>query len=85
MPYLLRADGPSEGELRVVHLFLDLAYLYIGIVPGDAQVYADHTSKPQIDVDVVRLAIQTKVNFSSQSSPSEVQIPPKLMPICSFM
>jgi hypothetical protein len=65
----------------VVQQFLDLAYLYISLVLGDGQVYDDHASKPQIDVDIVRLAIQTNVNFSSQSSPSEVQIPPKLMPL----
>uniref|UniRef100_A0A0E0KEX7 Transcription initiation factor TFIID subunit 9 n=1 Tax=Oryza punctata TaxID=4537 RepID=A0A0E0KEX7_ORYPU len=72
---LLRSMGLSEGEYepRVVHQFLDLAYRYVGDVLGDAQVYADHAGKPQLDADDVRLAIQSKVNFSfSQPPPREV-------------
>uniref|UniRef100_I1PC66 Transcription initiation factor TFIID subunit 9 n=1 Tax=Oryza glaberrima TaxID=4538 RepID=I1PC66_ORYGL len=71
---LLRSMGLSEGEYepRVVHQFLDLAYRYVGDVLGDAQVYADHAGKPQLDADDVRLAIQSKVNFSfSQPPPRE--------------
>jgi transcription initiation factor TFIID subunit 9B len=80
---LLRSMGLGEGEYepRVVHQFLDLAYRYVGDVLRDAQVYADHAGKPQIDADDVRLAIQAKVNFSfSQPPPREVQIPPKIDP-----
>lgn len=72
---LLRSMGLSEGEYepRVVHQFLDLAYRYVGDVLGDAQVYADHAGKVQLDADDVRLAIQAKVNFSfSQPPPREV-------------
>ncbi|CAN6294757.1 unnamed protein product [Urochloa humidicola] len=72
---LLRSMGLSEGEYepRVMHQFLDLAYRYVGDVLGDAQVYADHAGKAQIDADDVRLAIQAKVNFSfSQPPPREV-------------
>jgi histone H3/H4 len=76
---LLRSMGLGEGEYepRVVHQFLDLAYRYVGDVLGDAQVYADHAGKAQIDADDVRLAIQAKVNFSfSQPPPREVPILP---------
>ncbi|KAF7031891.1 hypothetical protein CFC21_043141 [Triticum aestivum] len=72
---LLRSMGLGEGEYepRVVHQFLDLAYRYVGDVLGDAQVYADHAAKPQLDADDVRLAIQAKVNFSfCQPPPREV-------------
>ncbi|KAL5218408.1 hypothetical protein ABZP36_019092 [Zizania latifolia] len=72
---LLRSMGLHEGEYepRVVHQFLDLAYRYVGDVLGDAQVYADHAGKAQLDADDVRLAIQSKVNFSfSQPPPREV-------------
>ncbi|KAI5003455.1 transcription initiation factor TFIID subunit 9-like [Hordeum vulgare subsp. vulgare] len=72
---LLRSMGLGEGEYepRVVGQFLDLAYRYVGDVLGDAQVYADHAAKPQIDADDVRLAIQANVNFSfSQPPPREV-------------
>lgn len=72
---LLRSMGLGEGEYepRVVHQFLDLAYRYVGDVLGDAQVYADHAGKAQLDADDVCLAIQAKVNFSfSQPPPREV-------------
>uniref|UniRef100_A0ACD5XLJ5 Uncharacterized protein n=1 Tax=Avena sativa TaxID=4498 RepID=A0ACD5XLJ5_AVESA len=72
---LLRSMGLGEGEYepRVVHQFLDLAYRYVGDVLGDAQVYADHAGKVQLDADDIRLAIQAKVNFSfSQPPPREV-------------
>ncbi|KAE8769770.1 transcription initiation factor TFIID subunit 9-like [Hordeum vulgare] len=72
---LLRSTGlgEGEGEPRVVHQFLDLAYRYVGDVLGDAQVYADHAAKPQLDADDVRLAIQARVNFSfSQPPPREI-------------
>ncbi|XP_062211503.1 transcription initiation factor TFIID subunit 9-like [Phragmites australis] len=72
---LLRSMGLGEGEYepRVVHQFLDLAYRYVADVLGDAQVYADHAGKAQIDADDVRIAIQAKVNFSfSQPPPREV-------------
>ena len=76
---LLRSMGLGEGEYepRVVHQFLDLAYRYVGDVLGDAQVYADHAGKVQLDADDVRLAIQAKVNFSfSQPPPREVPTNP---------
>ncbi|KAM3334196.1 hypothetical protein ACQJBY_028939 [Aegilops geniculata] len=74
---LLRSMGLGEGEYepRVLHQFLDLAYRYVGDVLGDAQVYADHAAKPQLDADDIRLAIQAKVNFSfSQPPPREAQV-----------
>ncbi|XP_020272738.1 transcription initiation factor TFIID subunit 9 [Asparagus officinalis] len=72
---LLRSMGVGEGEYepRVVHQFLDLCYRYVVDVLTDAQVYSDHAGKPAIDPDDVRLAIQSKVNFSfSQPPPREV-------------
>ncbi|KAG8095809.1 hypothetical protein GUJ93_ZPchr0013g37101 [Zizania palustris] len=57
---LLHSMGLHEGEYEpcVVHQFDDLAYRYVGDVLGDAQVYADHVGKAQLDVDDVCLAIQ---------------------------
>jgi transcription initiation factor TFIID subunit 9B len=84
---LVRSMGLGEGEHepRVVHQFLDLAYRYVGDVLGDAQVYADHAGKPQIDADDIRHAIQAKVNFSFlQPPPREVQILPKILPFFLF-
>ncbi|WOL09767.1 hypothetical protein Cni_G18520 [Canna indica] len=72
---LLRSMGLAEGdyEPRVVHQFLELTYRYVVDVLSDAQIYADHAAKPAIDPDDVRLAIQSKVNFSfSQPPPREI-------------
>lgn len=73
---LLRSMGVGEGdyEPRVVHQFLELCYRYVVDVLTDAQVYSDHAGKASVDPDDVRLAIQSKVNFSfCQPPPREVK------------
>ncbi|KAF7135758.1 hypothetical protein RHSIM_Rhsim08G0239600 [Rhododendron simsii] len=70
---LLKSMGVDEYEPRVVHQFLELWYRYIVDVLTDAQVYSEHAGKAAIDCDDVKLAIQSKVNFSfSQPPPREV-------------
>ncbi|KAK9131410.1 hypothetical protein Sjap_011897 [Stephania japonica] len=69
---LLKSMGVREYEPRVVHQFLELWYRYVVDVLTDAQVYSEHAGKPAIDTDDIKLAIQTKVNFSfSQPPPRE--------------
>ncbi|KAF7032958.1 hypothetical protein CFC21_044088 [Triticum aestivum] len=79
---LLRSMGLGEGEYepRVVHQFLDLAYRYAGDVLGDAQVYADHAGKPQLDADDVRLAIQAKVLLELARSRNKIPLPKSIAP-----
>ncbi|KNA06924.1 hypothetical protein SOVF_176640 [Spinacia oleracea] len=70
---LLKSMGVEEHEPRVVHQFLELWYRYVVDVLTDAQVYSEHAGKGTIDCDDVKLAIQSKVNFSfSQPPPREV-------------
>ncbi|PKU80267.1 transcription initiation factor TFIID subunit 9 isoform X1 [Dendrobium catenatum] len=72
---LLRSMGVGEGEYepRVLHQFLELCYRYVVDILSDAQVYAEHAGKNNIDPDDVRLAIQSKINLSfSQPPPREV-------------
>ncbi|CAB4302765.1 unnamed protein product [Prunus armeniaca] len=70
---LLKSMGVEEYEPRVIHQFLELWYRYVVDVLTDAQVYSEHAGKPAIDCDDVKLAIQSKVNFSfSQPPPREV-------------
>ena len=65
--------GVDEYEPRVVNQFLELWYRYLVDVLTDAQVYSDHAVKGAIDCDDIKLAIQSKVNFSfSQPPPREV-------------
>lgn len=70
---LLKSMGVDDYEPRVVHQFLELWYRYVVEVLTDAQVYSEHAGKAAIDCDDVKLAIQSKVNFSfSQPPPREV-------------
>ncbi|KAG5229033.1 transcription initiation factor TFIID [Salix suchowensis] len=73
---LLKSMGVEDYEPRVVHQFLELWYRYVVDVLTDAQVYSEHANKTAIDCDDVKLAIQSKVNFSfSQPPPREEQNP----------
>lgn len=70
---LLKSMGVEEYEPRVIHQFLELWYRYVVDVLTDAQVYSEHAGKSTIDCDDVKLATQSKVNFSfSQPPPREV-------------
>lgn len=70
---LLKSMGVEDYEPRVVNQFLELWYRYVVDVLTDSQVYAEHAGKSMIDSDDVKLAIQSKVNFSfSQPPPREV-------------
>ena len=70
---LLKSMGVEGYEPRVIHKFLELWYRYVVDVLTDAQVYSEHAGKSAIDCDDVKLAIQSKVNFSfSQPPPREV-------------
>ncbi|XP_050381196.1 transcription initiation factor TFIID subunit 9 [Argentina anserina] len=70
---LLKSMGVEDYEPRVIHQFLELWYRYVVDVLSDAQVYSEHAGKGAIDCDDVKLAIQSKVNFSfSQPPPREV-------------
>ena len=70
---LLKSMGVEEYEPRVVHQFLELWYRYAVDVLTDAHVYSEHAAKSMIDSEDIKLAIQSKVNFSfSQPPPREV-------------
>lgn len=70
---LLKSMGVEDYEPRVVHQFLELWYRYVVDVLSDAQLYSEHAGKNSIDSDDVKLAIQSKINFSfSQPPPREV-------------
>ncbi|XP_057786680.1 transcription initiation factor TFIID subunit 9 [Salvia miltiorrhiza] len=70
---LLRSMNIDDYEPQVVHQFLELWYQYVADVLTDAQMYSEHAEKSVIDSDDIKLAIQSKVNFSfSQPPPREV-------------
>ena len=67
---LLKSMGVDDYEPRVINQFLELWYRYVVDVLTDAQVYSEHASKPAIDCDDIKLAIQSKVNFSFSQPPA---------------
>ncbi|XP_020223344.1 transcription initiation factor TFIID subunit 9 [Cajanus cajan] len=70
---LMKSMGVEDYEPHVVHKFLELWYRYVVDVLTDAQVYSEHAGRTEIDCDDVKLAIQSKLNFSfSQPPPREV-------------
>ncbi|KAK0595459.1 hypothetical protein LWI29_006878 [Acer saccharum] len=72
---LLKSMGVEDYEPRVIHQFLGLWYQYAVDVLLDAHVYSEHAGKTTVDCDDIKLAIQSKVNFSfSQPPPREVQL-----------
>lgn len=78
---LLKSMGVEDYEPHVIHKFLELWYRYAVDVLTDAQVYSEHAGKFEIDCDDVKLAIQSRLNFSfSQPPPREV-----ILVICHFL
>lgn len=72
---LLKSMGVEDYEPRVVHQFLEIWYRYVVDVLTDAQVYSEHATKSTIDSDDLKLAIHSKLNFTSpQPPPREVTI-----------
>lgn len=70
---ILRSMGVQQFEPRVVNQLLEFWYRYVVDVLGDAQVYAEHAGKGALDCDDVKLAIQSRVNFTFwQPPPREV-------------
>ncbi|CAN8321868.1 unnamed protein product [Cochlearia groenlandica] len=67
---LLKSMGVEEYEPRVMNQFLEIWYRYVVEVLTDAQVYSEHASKSTIDCDDVKLAIQSKANFTFSQPPS---------------
>ncbi|CAM6083479.1 unnamed protein product [Calypogeia fissa] len=66
---ILRSMGVQQYEPRVVNQFLEFWYRYAVEVLGDAQVYSEHAGKAALDCDDVKLAIQSRVNFTFWQPP----------------
>lgn len=55
---ILRDQGVTEYESRVVHQLLEFAYKYASFVLEDAMLYSNYASKKSVDCDDVRLAVE---------------------------
>lgn len=54
---ILRDQGVTEYESRVVHQLLEFAYKYASFVLEDAVLYSNYAGKKNVDSDDVRLAV----------------------------
>eukprot|EP01112_Ceratiomyxa_fruticulosa_P011966 TRINITY_DN3297_c0_g1_i1.p1 TRINITY_DN3297_c0_g1~~TRINITY_DN3297_c0_g1_i1.p1 ORF type:complete len:222 (+),score=73.39 TRINITY_DN3297_c0_g1_i1:266-931(+) len=73
MAMVLKAMGVDEYEPKVVNQLLEFMYRYVYEVFQDAQLYADHAGKGDIDLHDIKLAIQSRVNYSfTQPPPREL-------------
>ncbi|EKX49019.1 hypothetical protein GUITHDRAFT_162218 [Guillardia theta CCMP2712] len=72
---LLTSMGVDDHDPKVTQMLLEFAYKYMTDVLKDATVYQEHAQKTDLDLDDVRLAIQTKLNGQfSQPPPREFMI-----------
>mmetsp|Transcript_2993 Transcript_2993/g.10795 ORF Transcript_2993/g.10795 Transcript_2993/m.10795 type:complete len:145 (-) Transcript_2993:93-527(-) len=72
---ILKSMGVEEVDSRVVPQFLEFIFRYTSDILEEAQVYAEHAGRPDIQFEDIKLAIQCRVNFSfTQPPPREVQI-----------
>eukprot|EP00164_Ancoracysta_twista_P007421 GFYU01010533.1.p1 GENE.GFYU01010533.1~~GFYU01010533.1.p1 ORF type:complete len:218 (-),score=35.44 GFYU01010533.1:411-1064(-) len=67
---ILKSMGVEEYEPRVINQLLEFMYRYVTDVLQDANVYSDHAGKSDIDIEDIRLAIQSRVNFTFTQPPS---------------
>eukprot|EP00288_Rhodomonas_lens_P012109 CAMPEP_0177749466 /NCGR_PEP_ID=MMETSP0484_2-20121128/32503_1 /TAXON_ID=354590 /ORGANISM="Rhodomonas lens, Strain RHODO" /LENGTH=136 /DNA_ID=CAMNT_0019264455 /DNA_START=188 /DNA_END=595 /DNA_ORIENTATION=+ len=72
---LLVSMGAEDHDPKVNHLLLEFLHKYVSEVIQDAAVFQGHAQKNELDLDDVRLAIQSKVNgMFSQPPPREFMI-----------
>ncbi|KAL0482728.1 transcription initiation factor TFIID subunit 9B [Acrasis kona] len=70
MEKILESMGIKEFEPRVVEQFLELMHRYVNEVLNDALLYQDHSGRDELELEDIRLAIQSKVNYNYTSPPS---------------
>eukprot|EP01132_Coremiostelium_polycephalum_P004604 gene4604-5750_t len=66
---ILKTMGVQNHDPRVVNQLLEFMYKYVYEVLQDSVVYSEHSGKTNIDITDVRLAIQSRVNYSFTSPP----------------
>jgi transcription initiation factor TFIID subunit 9B len=68
---ILRSMGVEEHEPRVIPQLLEFMHRYVGQVLQDSLLYCQHAGKPPsaLDLEDVRLAIQSRVNYSFTQPP----------------
>mmetsp|Transcript_41914 Transcript_41914/g.102785 ORF Transcript_41914/g.102785 Transcript_41914/m.102785 type:complete len:162 (+) Transcript_41914:183-668(+) len=72
---ILASMGVTDYDPKVSHVLFEFLHRYCAEVCQDATSFQEHANKPELDVDDIRLAIQSKVNgMFSQPPPREFMI-----------
>ncbi|XP_063967125.1 transcription initiation factor TFIID subunit 9-like [Lytechinus pictus] len=69
MTAILKDMGVTDYEPRVINQMLEFAYRYVTDVLDDSQVYSGHAGRRDIDVEDIKLAIQTRLDHSFTTPP----------------
>ncbi|XP_014664533.1 PREDICTED: transcription initiation factor TFIID subunit 9B-like, partial [Priapulus caudatus] len=69
MQAILRDMAVTDYEPRVVNQMLEFTYRYITGILDDARVYQNYAKRKNLDFQDVKLAIQSRMDFSFTSPP----------------
>ncbi|ORY46948.1 hypothetical protein BCR33DRAFT_658498 [Rhizoclosmatium globosum] len=68
---MMQAMGVDDFQPQVLPQLLDFVHRYTLDVVGDAQLFAEHAGRSEVDVDDVRLAVEGKLTHSFTGVPSK--------------
>lgn len=66
---ILKAMGIEEYEPRVVNQLMEFMHRYVSEILQDAQAFSSHANKQHIEIDDVKLAVQSYVQKPTYSQP----------------
>ncbi|XP_071503957.1 transcription initiation factor TFIID subunit 9-like [Diadema antillarum] len=69
MTAILKDMGVTDFEPRVINQMLEFTYRYVTDVLDDAQIYSSHAGRKDVDIDDIKLAIQTRLDHSFTTPP----------------
>merc|ERR1719331_3234754 len=62
--------GVADYDASVVPQLIEFVYRHTSDLLDDSRVYAEHCDRKEPNLDDVRMAVQTRVNFSFMQPPS---------------
>ncbi|CAD5115349.1 DgyrCDS4329 [Dimorphilus gyrociliatus] len=69
MQAILQEMGVKDYEPRLVNIMLEFSYKYVSDVLDDAKAFSNHAGKKTIDTEDVKLAVQTRMDYSFSQPP----------------
>ncbi|KAI8827581.1 transcription initiation factor IID, 31kD subunit-domain-containing protein [Chytriomyces cf. hyalinus JEL632] len=68
---IMQAMDVTDYQPAVLPKLMELVHRYVLDVVADAQLFADHAGRTEIDADDVRLAVEAKMSHSFTGAPSK--------------